>query len=236
MKIHVLPGDAQLETFKQTGIEGDVVVCRECLIEGPLAAASLDDFWKARAAFLAVDFDEYSQKTIAEFEKLKDLAPGDEVNLWFEYELFCQVNMWFCLSLINNTAADVYRVAPAVRGESEIWKGFGRLTPEDLKKCYSRRVKFGEPDIALGARLWDAYRNGDHQRLRDLSGTNSDRFPYLKEVCDAEIAKDIRPAQILKEITASGLTEFRDIFPVFVERAGVYGYGDSQVKRILSEV
>ena len=128
MRIHALSGDAQVETFNETGIDGDVVVCRECLIEGPVRAANLDDFWRARAEFLDVDFEAYSAKTVAEFEKLRGLAAGDEVNLWFEYELFCQANMWFCLSLLKDTNADIYRVAPIVREETEIWKGFGSLS------------------------------------------------------------------------------------------------------------
>lgn len=236
MRIHVLPGDAQTETFNETGIEGEVVICRECLIEGPVTSADPDEFWKARAEFLSVDFESYAGKTIAEFEKLKNLTAGDEVNLWFEYELFCQSNMWFCLSLLRNTEADVYRVEPVVREDSEKWKGFGRLSAADLQKCYAARTKFEASDILLGAGLWDAYRNGGHQRLRELSNTDSRCFPYLKEVCDAEIEKGFRPQQVLKEITASGITEFADIFPLFAERAGVYGYGDSQVKRILEDI
>lgn len=236
MRIHVLPGDAQAGTFNETGIEGEVVVCRECLIEGPVTSADMDEFWRSRAEFLSVDFETYAGKTIAEFEKLKNLAPGDEVNLWFEYELFCQANMWFCLSLLQNTEADVYRVEPVVREDGEIWKGFGSLGAADLKKCFAARTKFEFSDILLGAELWDAYRNDNHQRLRELSNAKSACFPYLKEVCDAEIEKSVRPKHILKEITASGITEFTDIFPLFAERAGVYGYGDSQVKRRLEDL
>jgi hypothetical protein len=235
MRIHVLPGDAQADTFNETGIEGSVVVCRECLIEGPVRASDPDEFWRARAEFLNVDFADYSTKTVAEFEKLENLAPGAEVNLWFEYELFCQANMWFCLSLLRNTPAEIYRVEPVVREDIDRWKGFGGLSAADLEKCFAARTKFEVSDMLLGAGLWDAYRNGEHQRLRELSDTKSECFHYLKEVCDAEIEKDLRPKQVLKEIRASGLTQLSDIFPVFAERAGVYGYGDSQVNRILED-
>ena len=34
MKLHVMPGDSLTDNFKQTGIEGEIAVCRECLIAG----------------------------------------------------------------------------------------------------------------------------------------------------------------------------------------------------------
>ena len=236
MRFHVLPGDAQAETFHETGIDGEVVICRESLIEGPVKAVDLDEFWENRAEFLSVDLKDYFEKTVSELEQLDDLEPGTEVNLWFEYELFCQANMWFCLYLLRETKAEIYRVEPVVRNESEVWKGFGRLSAADLQKCFAERTKFETSDIRLGADLWNAYRSGDHQKLKELSTTESECFPYLKEVCEAEIEKDVRPKQILKEISASGLTDFNEIFPAFSARAGVYGYGDSQVKRILREI
>lgn len=239
MKIHVLAGDALANDFNNTGIEGERVVCRECLVEGDVRAENLEDFWKLRAGFIKSAYGEneesYFGKVVAEFEKLKNLAPATEVNLWFEYELFCQANMWFCLYLLQNTGASVYRVAPVVRTEEDIWKGFGRLGSADLKKCFAERIKFGEQDIRLGARLWKAYQNADYEKLENLSETESDCFPRLKEVCRAEIEKDFRPQKILREIIENGSRDFAEIFPEFSVRAGVYGFGDAQVKRILNQ-
>ncbi len=36
--IHVLAGDSLVEPFKNTNIKGEIVVCRECLIDGDLKA------------------------------------------------------------------------------------------------------------------------------------------------------------------------------------------------------
>ena len=35
-----------VETFKKTNIEGEIIVCRECLIDGDLSAENLEDFWR----------------------------------------------------------------------------------------------------------------------------------------------------------------------------------------------
>jgi hypothetical protein len=240
MKLHVLPGDATVESFRSTGIDAEIVVCRECLIEGDVQAKSLDEFWEVRANFLAdahpVEKLNYRADVAAEFEKLIDLPSTAEVNLWFEYELFCQTNMWFCLSLLEKTAAEVYRVAPITLRKDEAWNGFGRMTQDDLKKCFSERLKFGDRDIELGVELWRAYQIQDHARLEALSKTGSACFPYLEEVCRAEIEKETRPKEVLFELRRQGITDFGKMFVEFKNRAGVYGYGDLQVKRLLQEI
>jgi len=240
MKIHVLAGDALAGNFKNLGLEGEIVVCRECLVEGDVRAENLEDFWKVRAGFIKSVYGEDEEKyfvgVVGEFEKLKNLAPDAEVNLWFEYELFCQANMWFCLSLLQKTKGNVYRVAPTVRTETDVWKGFGNLSAEDLRKCFAARVKFADEDLARGAELWKAYQNADYEKLEKLSEIESECFPRLKEVCRAEMEKGFRPQKVLREIIENGSTDFAEIFPEFSTRAGVYGFGDAQVKRIIEVV
>lgn len=240
MNIHVLPGDALAGNFYKADIKGEVVVCRECLIEGDVKAENISDFWRIRANFIKSGYGETEEKyheTVAgELQKLENLAPETEVNLWFEYELFCQTNMWFCLYLLHETSAIIYRVAPVVRVNDEIWKGFGDLSAEELRECFAQRIKFEKDDVALGANLWKAYQNADYEKLEKLSETNSPCFPFLKEVCLAEIEKNSRPKNILREITKNKTSEFNEIFAEFSRRAGVYGFGDAQVKRILQEI
>lgn len=234
MIIHVLPGDAQVETFKETDIEGEIAVCREALVDGPVNAADPDDLWKMRAEFLG---GTYLESAVPEFEKLLNAPDDAEINLWFEYELFCQVNMWFCLWLLRNSSAlVVYRVEPATLSTEDRWNGFGRMSEGDMQQCFSNRRLFTNGDIAHGAALWEAYRSGNYLRLLELSKMGSECFPYLEEVCQAAAEKDNKPKQLLKKIITEGFTDFKDIFPEFRKQAGVYGYGDTQVKAILNEL
>ena len=240
MKMHVLAGDSLAAEFRKTNLDGDVIVCREALIAGDVDVETLPEFWDQRARFISAaygeDAIEYHEKVADELAQLLDLDEGTEVNLWFEYELFCSVNMWFCLWLLKETRAEVYRVEPLVLTTEDRWKGFGNLNSDDLKKCFAGRKKLTSDDITLGAGLWDAYRRNDHTRLRELSKTGSAQFPYLAEVCDAAINKDIRPLEILLEIKADGFETFPEIFPEFVIRAGEYGFGDVQIKHLLEKL
>lgn len=237
MIYHVLPGDSLAEEFSNTGIDGEIVVCRECLIVGDVSGETLDEFWERRSNFLMIEYGgdeiEYYETVVGELVKLIELSPETEVNLWFEYELFCQVNMWFCLSLLAASEASVYRVAPVVRSKDEIWKGFGSLHADDLKQSLAARTRFADADLQLGQDLWGAYRLGDYERLSGLGKTESKCFPHVAEVCYAEIQKATRPKQIVDEIMAEGIKEIGELFPKFTHRAGVYGFGDVQVERLM---
>jgi hypothetical protein len=240
MIYHVLPGDSIADDFRKTGMGGSVIVCRECLIVGPVDAETPFEFWDERADFVLSEYGEdeieFQERVADELERLSEIEDDDEVNLWFEYELFCQANMWFCLSLLAGKDATIYRVEPAVRTKDEIWQGFGSLGPKALRECFRKRTKFEDVDLELGRELWQAYRSSDHQRLEELGTSRSPCFPHLAEVVAAEVNKSTGPKQILREILAAGATDFAEIFAEFNRRAGVYGFGDLQVQRLLDRL
>jgi hypothetical protein len=169
----------------------------------------------------------------SQFKKLPELNDGDEINLWFEYELFCSVNMWFCIDLLSDTGATIYRVEPVYLINENRWDGFGGATPERMRDCFAARTKFTDDDVELGSALWAAYRSNDDDTLRILSDRISPVFPYLNELCHAAVERDVRPAEILREIRGEGVTDFADLFLQFKKRAGVYGFGDNQVRRLV---
>ena len=236
MIYHVLPGDAQVDAFKQSGIEGEILVCREALVEGDVSGDTLDEFFINRAAFHNSTSDEdpanYNANVASQFRKLDDLSDVDEVNLWFEYELFCSVNLWFCCELLSPTGAAVYRVEPVHRAASDLWEGFGGADADTIRLCYGSRKKLTVEDLGLGAALWRAFRLADNDELLRLSDTVSPAFPYLKEICDAAVQRGHRPAEVVAEIKSEGTIDPGRLFTEFRRRAGIYGLGDSQVRRL----
>lgn len=240
MKYQVLPGDAVAGEFKKTDVNGELIVCRECLAVGDIDADILPEFWEQRARFILSEYGEdsiiYHETVADELARLMDLDSDDEVNLWFEYEMFCSVNMWFCLWLLSETGASIYRVEPSILKTEDRWDGFGKMNSIDLERCYDARIRFTDEEIALGGSLWNAYRKADHQTLSELSTTEQTSFPYLAEVCEAAIVQTTRPAEIVAEIKAEGKTTLETIFPEFKQRAGVYGYGDLQVQSLVDHI
>ena len=144
--------------------------------------------------------------------------------------------MWFCLSLIKDAHAEIYRVAPVIKNQKDIWKGFGILGKEDLQRSFEAREKFSRKDLELGVNLWNAYQNQDFEKLEILSKTESKCFPGLEDVCKAEIEKEDRPKAVLQKIMRNGETIFGAVFQKFNETEGIYGFGDLQVKRIYDQL
>lgn len=244
---HILNGDCLAEQLAETDIDHDLIICRECLIDGEVDADSLHAFWTLRATYIADNFnitaEEYFRKTVSEFEKLEKISDNAEVFLWFENDLFCQVNMWFILSILaSSPTLKIYRVFPVIEEEIDIWKGFGIASPESLKLSLERKVLFTPDDIRLGEKLWAAYSKGDLDTLRKLSGTPSDCFQYLEEVCRAHIDRFPpddsrgRPERVLKEIMDIQSRDFPLVFKEFTDREGIYGFGDLQIKKMFESI
>ncbi|MBP6812338.1 MAG: DUF1835 domain-containing protein [Saprospiraceae bacterium] len=240
---HILNGDCLADQLRQTKINQDFIICRECLIDGNLYADNIADFWTIRAKFIAETYNtstqEYFSKTVSEFEKLINLPDHSEVCLWFENDLFCQTNMWFVVSILsNNSTLKMCRIFPKMENKADTWKGFGIANAEKLEQAFSSKVQFMPKDIELGKYLWTAYQKGDLNRLKELSKEKSDCFEYLEEVVQAQIDRFpidktlSRPDKVVKEIIDNTSTEFQIVFSVFSDREGVYGFGDLQLKNI----
>ncbi|CAF3412348.1 unnamed protein product [Rotaria sp. Silwood2] len=227
MIYHILNGDGLAGSFK---LEGEKIICRECLIDGNVQAESLEGFWQIRSDFIkqSVGDKSYFEKVKSEFDKLNHLESTDEVNLWFGNEAFCQVNMWFILSLIWDKDAIIYRVF----SDSGNWS----CEFHDLDKCLDSRQKLTNDDIQLGKQLWKAFCSQDFESLKRLSKTSSDNFPDLNEVCQALIEIDTKPMQILRELVEDNEIDFGSLFTQFRAKAGIYGFGDTQFTKLLNKV
>jgi hypothetical protein len=45
-----------------------------------------------------------------------------------------------------------------------------------------------------------------------------------------------RPRQLLQQIQSSGKDDFREVFKEFSAQAGIYGFGDTQVRKLLADL
>ncbi len=248
MIFHILNGDALAEKFPEEALEGEVIVFRECLVEGPLSGRTPADFWQTRAQFIGEAYGGtpagYEAKVGAEVEKIKRIPGGAEVNLWFEHDLFCQVNTWCLLAMLEERADNllVNRVMPQADAGADVWHGFGPADGEKLVAAYWNRVPLTHTDLALGKDLWEAYRRHDLQRLEALAAGETRGFPYLRKVVQAHVerypasGRQPRPVAVLADIVRAGTTDFPAIYREFFRREGIYGFGDSQVRNLLAQV
>lgn len=231
---HITNGDYLAEDLKEISIEGEIIVCREALVSGDLKADSFEEFWEVRAHSISEDYkiskESYYEKSVSEFEKILNIPEVSEINLWFEDDLFCQVNLWFCISLLSNiNNLKIYRIFPKITVENH-WIGFANYDYSELKNALESKVLLNENDIDFAVSLWKAYQNNDINCLKQLSDNQSNCFHFLKEVVDAYI--HINPEDFIKNQIEKGLTDFDSIFKKFQEEFGIFGFGDLQVRKI----
>jgi hypothetical protein len=246
MICHILNGDSLAHSFPDTHIEGEIIVDREALIDGDLQGNDLSEFWKARATHIGISSAEYYEKVVAEFEKILTAPEDTEFNLWFEYDLFCQVNLWFVLSLIADltTKKEVYAVHSTflTREDKNFWNAFGPATADQLIQSFNDRILLSDTDIQLGQQLWNAYKNANLTELKSLSKNQNPVFPYLREVIQAQIdrfpkgGEKGRPEKVLEEIINTHPADFQTVFQEFWKRESIYGFGDIQLKHLYDKV
>lgn len=241
--VHVLNGDSLKASFP-VDLPGDLVIMRECLIVGPTKASSLDEFYQLRTVFNENSTDEhassYNHMVVDELDHLKHLNTGSIVYLWFEDDLFCQINMWFILYLLNQFGfnGNVYRVFPPTHPDLP-WAGFGYLNAPAVAACFPSSIKFEQDDLALALSLWQAFSTHDVASLSKLQNHKSSVIRHLDLVIAAHLdrfSKNPRPEKRLKEILASGTKDFPTIFSAFKQTESIYGFGDTQVQNLLDNL
>ena len=246
MVYNILNGDSLAYSFPEAKIEGDIIVVREGLIDGELSGDDLHDFWQSRAKYMRIPEAEYNNSVVKEFEKIMNAPDNSEFNLWFEYDLFCQVNMWFVISIINSLPIrkSVYAIYTSYldKTSKQFWNGYGAANSDELQICYANRISLSEADINLGQELWKAYKSGNLEELTNLSKHQSLAFPYLQEVVKAHIDRfpqdgtKGRPEKVIEDITINISTDFHEVCKEFWNRESIYGFGDSQLKSLYDKV
>jgi hypothetical protein len=162
--IHFTNGDIVRDNLLEARIGGDVVVCADVLHEGPCdAGLSPDAFDKARARYLA-GRDYAAQSDIeASFElrarAIDGAAAEDEVVLWFEHDLFDQLNLLWLVDRLQRARVAMHRVQLIVIGEFagvSPFHGLGQLTAPQLASLFPARVAVAESQTAYAADAWAA--------------------------------------------------------------------------------
>ena len=240
---HILNGDS-LKAQLPSSIEGEVIVARECLVDGSVKGNSLDELFATRARFISQAYGDYTQEqyytdTVTEFQKILGIVDDAEINLWFEDDLFCQVNFWFVCNLMyqTNQQNPVYLIRP----EKHTQYGFAGLNPEELETALANRIELKELDTIAG--LWLLYQNKDNEQLRKAAVSLKPKYPFIIPAVMANIDRvpregnPGRPIQAIVQIMNELRTEdFGTIFKEFCARESIYGFGDLQVKRLVDEI
>lgn len=240
---HILNGDSLKNQFPK-GIQGDILVTRECLVVGSVKGDQLEAFYQTRANFLNDNYEgctveDYFKSTVPEFEKMKNIAQETDINLWFEDDLFCQVNFWFVLYFLARfrKTNPTYLVRPKIHTPY----GFSGLSETELIAVYKNRTRLTAIDKLSS--LWEFYANDEIEDLLKTAMELENKYPFILPAVTAHIQRipdkqnPGRPVASLIQIMQDLETnEFGRVFKEFNKRESIYGFGDLQVKRLFDSI
>ena len=188
--LHVANGTATTETIRQAGIPGALSIWADPLHEGPVPGQLSDAaLLEVRARYLssdAPDFDARVGEITADMQQWRDVIADDvsydELILWYEHDLFDQLNLIQLLSWIRRTLPSPKTVSliciDAFPGHPR-FKGLGELSPGELASLLETRLTVSAPQYELAVRAWDAFRAPDPASLAALVRTDMPALPFL---------------------------------------------------------
>lgn len=243
--VHILNGDSTSIGIRNGGIEGDIIIWREMLAEGPLEKnIGSDSFWKKRYSFfdskMGVSKLEYFDKTIKEITKIEDIANYEEVVLWFEFDLFCQVNLIaLCSYLLKYFRKDInyYLVCTGKEKGKVSLQSLSDFAPSSYSNLLENKIKLSRHDLLFAEQCWEVYVKNEQQDFRDFNFQKNTKFKYLQMAMNQHLKRfpdKLMLNQIdykILEIINSGVHTAKDIVRELLnwqKKETVYGFGDLQ--------
>jgi hypothetical protein len=218
--LHVTNGDCAAGGLRQAGLPGTVVITADVLHEGPAPAVGEEDWHRIRADYLASRDNgsaDQIRSELARWDADADRgADQDEVVLWFEHDLFDQLNLIQLLSWTHDGARLTKPVTIVCVGSfpgRPNFKGLGELTPEELAPLLDTRQPVTAAQYALAARAWEAYRAPAPDALVAVIGTDTSALPFLAPALERFLAE--------YPWTSDGLSAFERRFLQMIDRSAL---------------
>ena len=246
--LHITNGDSLTNYLRELDFTEDILTWREMLCEGPtVPLIDSEEFYNKRRLFLAeyysINPSDYNlSESIA---TLNNTEEYDEINLWFEYDLFCHINLIAVISLMHQKeiSKPLYLICSGrVEGEKDL-KGLPELSPEEINTHYQNRVLLTKGDIDLAITLWRTYCGKDHNIFKPYITKNSN-FKYLTNCLKAHLKRfpnqktglSAIEENILKLIKEKNIKSEHHLLGYCLNYQGYYGFGDIQFRRMANKL
>ncbi|GAB1855568.1 hypothetical protein MHTCC0001_04020 [Flavobacteriaceae bacterium MHTCC 0001] len=247
--LHITNGGVLTGYLKELQIEGEIVTWQEMLCEGPTEeVVHSESLIKKRGAFLNEFYNIELDLNKVDFA-LSQLNNANEryvkVILWFEYDLFCHINMLAVIHLLQEKKINLpmYLVCSGrIRGSAAL-KGLSELNQTQLFKHYKDKVKLANEDLELATTLWRIYCGKDHNLLKPYIVQPSS-FKYLSNCLKAHLERfpdsktglNVIEMNILKILKEHDIKSKHHLLGYALNYQGFYGYGDLQLQRIIDNL
>ena len=246
--LHITNGESLTKFLIELDVEGVYLTWEEMLCEGPtVAGLDTDEFFNTRKKFLIdtykIEIDEAEYRK--QLNKLNKHEEYSQIVLWFEYDLFCHINLMAVISLLHQRQIELplYLVCSGrIEGEKSL-KGLAELSPAQLLSHYENKVKLTDDDIDLAIALWRTYCGRDHNIFKPYIVKPSS-FPYLSNCLKAHLKRfpdsknglNTLEKNILEIVRTNEIKSRHHLLGYALNYQGYYGFGDIQFERLINNL
>ena len=249
--LHITNGDSTTNYLKKLNIDGEFITWREMLCEGKTTIdVGSERFWKNRFLYLKSSYKVTKQKfinyTLKEYRNLCNKKQLDEIVLWFENDLFCQINMIAVISWLKRYRKGyTISIIQPKQKSSTVYKGFSELTENQISQALKKRINLTLDDIEYADYIWQLYCSDSPLRLevvykfnpmspfQNLTTAVEDhlkRFPSIHNGLNAV------ENEILSVAHTNMLKNKEQLVGTLLKSQPNYGYGDLQYLQKLEQL
>jgi hypothetical protein len=178
--LNITNGDSAVKIMKQANIPGVFLPWRDVLHEGPVPDnLSLEELSEVRAQFIIERGWVVPEKIIEDFtqrdNELKSYNNYDKVILWFEHDLYDQLQIIQIL--------DWFSKNPTRGAELSIictYRYLGMLTPGEMRELMKHEEPITESHFKLSSESWSALRSSSPEKWFELLNIETTVMPFLE--------------------------------------------------------
>ena len=178
-RLNITNGDSAAGTLSEAGVEGKILPWRDVLHEGPVdSSLSLEELSKVRARFISGrNWDDFAHVSgdFAERDRvIRHLDYFDEVVLWFEDDLYDQLQLIQLLDFFGRGAARGKTLSVIV-----VDGYIPPLSTDEIKRLDKVRQRVTPEQLELAKRAWKAFGSDDPTSISRLLDQSTTALKYL---------------------------------------------------------
>ena len=249
--LHITNGDSTTKYLQKLKYKGDFITWREMLCEGKTTSdVGSENFWKNRFEFFKTSYKVSKRKfidyTVKEYRNLCNHKKQDEIVLWFESDLFCQVNMLAVISWLKRfrKGHTTSLITSGKIDENEKMYGLSELSKEQLQNHFENRVILSQDDIEYADYIWQLYCSDSPLRLENVQYNPNSPFQYLTDAIKSHILRfpsiinglNTLENSVLKAVKENEFSSKEKMVSYLLNNQENYGFGDTQYFHKINEM
>ncbi len=246
--LHITNGDSFTSILNKLPVEGTIITWREMLCEGKTVTdVGSEFFWKVRFDYLSKTYkttkEIFLKGTLREYQNLCNQKTQDEVVLWFDHDLYSQINMIALLSWlkINKKNAQISVVSTDKKKHINT---LAKLPEEELLQYYKNRMHRTRDDVEYADYIWQLYCGNNPIRLETFSKFNSSQLEHLTDAIRTHLLRFPTVKNGLNAVenkvlyTASGneYASKNELVKQLLQTEKSHGYTNLQYKKIIENL